>query len=107
MRHFSRQKAAKVEAVIQSWDTAYQGDECNAYSVCTTWVKCPDGYYLLDVWRDRPNFADLVKQVYALKPWLIWLGPEKGKDRARAAADSEVRTGPHLATHPGALAGAV
>lgn len=90
------------------WDTAYQGDDSNAYSACTTWAKCPDGYYLLDVWRDRPNFADLLKQVNAQKakwkatlvivenkasgislievindrgprPWLIWLGPEKGK----------------------------
>lgn len=99
---------AKVEAIIQSWDTAYEGDETNAYSACTTWAKCPDGYFLLDVWRDRPNFADLVKQVKAQKtkwnatlvvvekkasgislievinengpqPWLIWLSPEKGK----------------------------
>ena len=56
---------AKTEAIIQSWDTAYEGDESNSYSVCTTWAKCPDGYYLLDVWRDRPGFADLVAQVYA------------------------------------------
>ena len=99
---------AKVEAVIQSWDTAYEGDGANAYTVCTTWAKCHDGYYLLDVWRDRPGFSDLVKQVYVLKEkwnaklvlvekkasgislievinekgkqsWLMWLEPEKGK----------------------------
>ena len=99
---------AKVEAVIQSWDTAYQGDETNSYTVCTTWAKCPDGYYLLDVWRDRPDFVDLVKQVKLQKekwnaklviverkasgislieyfnqtgnqPWLLSRGPEKGK----------------------------
>lgn len=29
--------------------------------------EVPDGYHLLDVWRDRPNFADLVKQVKAQK----------------------------------------
>jgi len=58
---------AKVEAVIQSWDTAYQGDETNGFTVCTTWAKCPDGYYLLDVWRDHPSFTELVKQVWALK----------------------------------------
>jgi hypothetical protein len=75
--------------------------------------NAPDGYYLLDVWRDRPNFADLLKQVKAQKekwkatvvivenkasgislievlnekhiqPWLMSLGPEKGKvERAR------------------------
>ena len=99
---------AKIEAIIQSWDTAYQGDETNAWTVCTTWAKCPDGYYLLDVWRDRPNFTGLVNQVAAQKkkwkatlvivenkasgislievinekeiqPWLMWLGPAKGK----------------------------
>lgn len=99
---------AKVEAVIQSWDTAYEGDETNAFTVCTTWAKCPDGYHLLDVWRDRPNFPDLVKQVKVLKEkwkaklvivekkasgisliqtlcekgtpmWLMWSEPEKGK----------------------------
>lgn len=99
---------AKVEAIIQSWDTAYEGDDTNAYSVCTTWAKCPDGYYLLDVWRDRPGFPALVKQVKDLKakwkakmvivenkasgislaetlrepgkiPWLVDISPQKGK----------------------------
>ena len=89
-------------------DTAYQGDETNAWTVCTTWAKCPDGYHLLEVWRERPSFSELVKQVHAQKakwkatlvivenkasgislievinekekqPWLIWIGPEKGK----------------------------
>ncbi|MEJ6010476.1 hypothetical protein [Novosphingobium aquae] len=98
----------KIEAIIQSWDTAYQGDETNSYTVCTTWAKCPDGYHLLDVWRDRPAFSDLLKQVYALKAkwnativivekaasgislieeinkdglvlWLLYKGPAKGK----------------------------
>jgi len=107
-RYTKAPKPAQTEAIIQSWDTAYEGDEENSYSVCTTWAKCPDGFYLLDVWRDRPNFADLVKQVYAQKkkwqaklvivekkasgislievinnpspiPWLQWLSPEKGK----------------------------
>jgi predicted phage terminase large subunit-like protein len=99
---------AQVEAIIQSWDTAYQGDETNSYTVCTTWAKCPDGYYLLNVWRDRPNFVDLVNQVKIQKekwkaklvivekkasgislleyfnkagnqPWLLSREPEKGK----------------------------
>ena len=99
---------AKIEAVIQSWDTAYEGDEGNSYSVCTTWAKCPDGWYLLDCWRDRPGFAELVAQVYAQKakwkakvvvverkasgislievinkpghmPWLNHISPVKGK----------------------------
>jgi predicted phage terminase large subunit-like protein len=99
---------AKTEAIIQSWDTAYEGDVTNSYSVCTTWAKCPDGYYLLDVWRDRPGFPELVKKVLELRsswkaklvivekkasgislleilrkpgemPWLLSANPEKGK----------------------------
>jgi predicted phage terminase large subunit-like protein len=60
-------RRSRVEAIIQSWDTAYEGDEDNSYSVCTTWAKCPDGYYLLDVWRDRPAFPELLRQVYKLQ----------------------------------------
>ncbi|WP_051111961.1 hypothetical protein [Hyphomicrobium denitrificans] len=105
---------AKVEAIIQSWDTAYQGDETNSYTVCTTWAKCHDDYYLLDVWRDRLNFVDLVNQVYALKEkwnaklvivekkasgisllevinqngnqkWLLSREPEKGRSSVRSS----------------------
>lgn len=66
-RYDTPPKPSKTEAVIQSWDTSYEGDEDNSWSVCTTWAKCPDGYYLLDVWRGRPAFPELVKAVYALK----------------------------------------
>ena len=99
---------AKVQAVIQSWDTAYEGDEENSYSVCTTWAKCADGYHLLHVWRGHPGFPELVKKVQELRakfkasmvivekkasgislietlnepgkmPWLHYVLPEKGK----------------------------
>lgn len=99
---------AAVQAIVQSWDTAYEGDEDNSYSVCTTWAKAAGGYYLLDVWRQRPAFPDLLKAVYALRQkwnacvvvverkasgislieairaqgpvkWLVHLSPEKGK----------------------------
>lgn len=109
-------KPSQTMAIIQSWDTAYEGDEGNSYSVCTTWAQCADGYYLLDVWRGRPNFPELRKKVYDLKkqfkakmvivekkasgislieeiekidrqPWLVNLTPEKGKvERAEQQA---------------------
>lgn len=60
-------KRQQVEAIIQSWDTAYAGNEDNSYSVCTTWAKCQNNYYLLDVWRDRPDFPTLLRQVYKLQ----------------------------------------
>ena len=107
-RYTAAPGSAKIEAVIQSWDTAYEGDEGNSYSVCSTWAKCPDEFYLLEIWRDRPGFADLVAQVYAQKakwkaklvivekkasgislievinelghmPWLQYISPVKGK----------------------------
>ncbi len=39
--------------VIQSWDTASKAGELNDYSVCTTWLKKGDDFYLLDVLRER------------------------------------------------------
>ena len=109
-------KPSQTEAIIQSWDTAYESDEDSAWSVCTTWAKCPDGFHLLDVWRGRPSFPDLRKQVYALKKawkanlvivenkasgisliqeiekldgqkWLVNISPQKGKvERAEQQA---------------------
>lgn len=101
-------KPSQVIAVVQSWDTAYQGDEDQSWSVCTTWAICPDGFYLIDVWRDRPILSTLYKKVYELKAklkakmviiekkasgislieeirikdqqrWLDYLSPSKGK----------------------------
>jgi len=107
---------ARIMAIIQSWDTAYAGDENNSYSVCTTWAKCADGYYLLDVWRGHPDFPALVKKVHELKAthkahlvivekkasgislietinkpgqpqWLVYTSPEKSKvERAEQQA---------------------
>ena len=47
----------------QSWDTAFKTNEENDYSVCTTWRLTEDGYYLLDIWRDRVEFPELKKKV--------------------------------------------
>ncbi len=69
-RYIEPPSAAQIQSVIQSWDTAYEGDEENSYSVCTTWAKCASGFYLLDVWRDRPAFPDLLKQVHELRA--VW-----------------------------------
>lgn len=107
---------AQIIAIVQSYDTAYAGDETHAWSVCTTWAMCPDGFYLLDVWRERPAIPDLVKAVYAQKAkwnakmviveraasgislieiiaqidgqkWLVDISPEKGKvERAEQQA---------------------
>ncbi len=55
----------KVQGIFQSWDTAYDIQESNDYSVCTTWALSGTNYYLLDVYRQRLEFHALEKAVYA------------------------------------------
>jgi len=55
----------KVQAICQSWDTAYDIQESNDYSVCTTWALSGKNCYLLDVYRERLEFYALEKAVYA------------------------------------------
>lgn len=47
--------------IIQSWDTAFGKGEASDYSVCQTWGETDNGYYLLDVWRERVEFPELKK----------------------------------------------
>ena len=47
--------------ITQSWDTAKSKKQGSAYSVCTTWAKTRRGYYLLDVYRERLDFPELVR----------------------------------------------
>jgi len=47
------------DRIIQSWDTAMKPEECNDYSVCTTWLEKEGLYYLMDVTRERVDFPGL------------------------------------------------
>lgn len=49
--------------VVQSWDTAFKTGADHDYSVCTTWAYGPTGVYLMDVYRERLEFPDLVRAV--------------------------------------------
>jgi predicted phage terminase large subunit-like protein len=52
---------------VQSWDTAHKTGEHNDYSVCTTWGRTPDRHYhLLDVFRAKLAFPQLVARVQVL-----------------------------------------
>jgi len=51
---------------VQSWDTAFKKNQENDYSVCTTWVIAQNGFYLIDMWRDRVEFPGLKKKVVEL-----------------------------------------
>lgn len=50
---------------IQSWDTAFDSKAQNDYSVCTTWRKA-DKHYLIDVFREKINFPDLLRNAERL-----------------------------------------
>ena len=52
--------------MIQSWDTAYKDTEINDPSVCTTWGETRQGWYLLDVFRDRMEYPALKRAVASL-----------------------------------------
>ena len=45
--------------IIQSWDTAYKPEQVNDPSVCTTWGETRQGWYLLDVVRERVEYPAL------------------------------------------------
>lgn len=46
---------------IQVWDTAFKSGQENDYSVCTTWGVADKKIYLLDMYRGKPIFPDLVR----------------------------------------------
>lgn len=52
--------------IVQSWDTAYKPDQINDPSVCTTWMLCQDGEYLLDVYRARMDYPALKRAVSSM-----------------------------------------
>jgi predicted phage terminase large subunit-like protein len=49
--------------IMQSWDTAIKSGDRNSYSVCTTWGKLNDQFYLLDVFRERVEYPALKNRV--------------------------------------------
>jgi predicted phage terminase large subunit-like protein len=57
---YKRREAFPVfHRMIQSWDTAFKKGQENDYSVCTTWGEADDGYYLVDLWRNKVEYPDL------------------------------------------------
>lgn len=56
----------QVKSYSWSWDTAIKTGEENDYSVGTLWAECDNGYYLVDLYREKLEYPDLRKTVYAL-----------------------------------------
>lgn len=53
--------------VTQSWDTAVSTSDASDFSVCTTWAKIENKFYLLDVYRAKLEYPKLKEQVLSLK----------------------------------------
>jgi predicted phage terminase large subunit-like protein len=55
------------DMIVQTWDTAMKTGPANDYSVCLTfYVRNKNEYYLIDVFRKRLEFQDLLKEVAPL-----------------------------------------
>lgn len=67
--HFYENEIEREEfsGVIQSWDTAYSEEPGADFSVCTTWGYKGRCWYLIDVWRKRVAFPDLIDAVKSQK----------------------------------------
>ncbi|UID81121.1 phage terminase large subunit [Wolbachia endosymbiont of Drosophila innubila] len=52
--------------VTQSWDTAVSTSSMSNFSVCTTWTKVGNKFYLLDVYRAKLEYPKLKEQVLSL-----------------------------------------
>jgi predicted phage terminase large subunit-like protein len=51
--------------IIHSWDTAYKEKTTSDYSVCTVWGVTDNGYYLLEVLRERLELPELKRMCIA------------------------------------------
>ena len=52
-----------IQYYVQSWDTAVTASDTSDWSVCTTWAKCGNRHYLVDVFRAKLEYPDLRKVV--------------------------------------------
>jgi phage terminase large subunit-like protein len=56
--------ARSGDEIVKSWDTAMKAGDKNDYSVCLNFRICnKNQYYLIDVFRKRLEFQDLLKVV--------------------------------------------
>ena len=49
----------------QTIDTAFKHEKSSDYSVVATWARTENAYYLVDLWRDKVPYPDLVTAVTA------------------------------------------
>ena len=57
-----------LKRIVQFWDCAQKVGISNDYSVCATWGEGHNGYYLLDIWRNKveaPQLEQAIQNQYA------------------------------------------
>lgn len=72
--HFGQYSEAppreEFHRIVLAMDTASTDRSTSDYSVCMTWGYLPPHWYLLDVYRAKPEFPDLVaRTVYLHRKW--------------------------------------
>jgi len=55
-----------IERIVQFWDCAQKPGITNDYTVCATWAKTPSGFYLLDLYRGKVEYPQLISTANAL-----------------------------------------
>jgi predicted phage terminase large subunit-like protein len=53
----------KVKSYVWSWDTAIEESDQSDYTVGTLWAECADGYYLVDMYRKKVQFPELMRDI--------------------------------------------
>ncbi|MCD2317270.1 phage terminase large subunit [Sphingomonas sp. IC-11] len=60
-RTFTELPELERPRIIQSWDCASKNTEFSDYSVCTTWLVHDGSYYLVDLFRKKLIFPELIQ----------------------------------------------
>lgn len=79
-KSFEKENLPDFDVIIQSWDCGYIKTANSSYSVCATIGSMKDEYYILEVFRERLEFPELIRAVqnnYArFRPNLILIESE-------------------------------
>lgn len=67
-KYYKPAQLPAVKRIIHSWDTGFKTGQTNDYSCRTIWAECENGYYLLDVWKQKVEFPDLRRIVGSYHP---------------------------------------
>lgn len=57
---------SQILETVQFWDCAQKPGISNDFSVCATWVRTANGYFVLDVWREKTTGPLLEEMAIAL-----------------------------------------